>query len=120
MTSEIAALAQMWDQAFSSGDIAKLTAFYADTARVIPAGGTVVEGRDAIGAFFADIRANGLTKHSIDVQTVVARGDTVIASGRWSLTGANQTGEAQQFGGNWINILGRDGGEWKILLHTWN
>lgn len=115
MIGDIAALAATWDRSFSSGDFAALKSYYADGAQIIPSGGKAVEGRDAIGAFFADVRANGLTKHSIDVQSVTAHGDTIIASGGWSLSGENQ-----QFGGNWVNVLGRDGDNWKILLHTWN
>ncbi|HPG88310.1 MAG TPA: DUF4440 domain-containing protein [Hyphomicrobium sp.] len=120
MTGEIEAFAATWDQSFSAGDFAKLKSFYADTARIIPSGGQPVEGREGIAAFFADIRAKGLTKHTIDVQSIIARGDTAIASGGWSLNGANEAGEAQKFGGNWVNVLGRDGDSWKILLHTWN
>lgn len=120
MTGEIEAFASAWDQSFSAGDFAKLKGFYADTARVIPSGGKPVEGQEGIAAFFADVRSNGLTTHAIDVQSVTARGDTVIASGGWSLSGANSAGEPQKFGGNWVNVLARDGDSWKILLHTWN
>ncbi|MBR2537708.1 MAG: DUF4440 domain-containing protein [Hyphomicrobium sp.] len=120
MSREIENFTANWDQAFAAGDFAKLKGLYADAARVIPSGGKPVADRDAIGAFFAGIHGNGLTKHRIDVQSVTARGDTVIASGGWSLSGANAAGEAQQFGGNWVNVLGREGDNWKILLHTWN
>lgn len=120
MTSAVEAFAKTWDETFDAGDLSKLKGLYAGSARVIPSGGTPVEGRDSIGAFFAEVRANGLTTHKIEVRDVVTRGDTVIASGAWSLSGASKDGDAQNFGGNWVNILGREGDSWKILLHTWN
>ena len=42
-----------WDAAFNAGDIKALSGFYADNARVVPAGGKAVSGPEAIGAFFA-------------------------------------------------------------------
>jgi ketosteroid isomerase-like protein len=112
--------AAQWDRSFNSGDLVKLESHYAPGASVVPAGGAPVQGASAIGQFFADIRAKGLTRHQIAVQSVVERGDTAVAIGTWSLSGADGNGDAQSFGGNWVNVLGRDGDTWKILLHTWN
>lgn len=120
MTGEIKAFAEAWDSAFNAGDMAKLAGFYAERPVVVPAGDKPVEGQEAVGAFFADVRAQGLTTHRIDVQAVIDRGETVIAHGTWSLIGATDGGGALKFGGNWVNVLARDGGTWKILLHTWN
>jgi uncharacterized protein (TIGR02246 family) len=120
MKNEIETFAKAWDDAFNSGDVAKLAGFYASSGRVIPAGGKPAEGRDAIADFFAGVRANGLTKHEIKVHTVVDRGDAAIAVGTWNLSGLSETGDGASFGGNWVNVLARDGAGWKILLHTWN
>ena len=120
MTDEIQSFAKAWDSAFNGGEMSKLAGFYVDAARVIPAGGEPVDGNDAIGTFFADVRAKGLTTHRIDVHAVVDRGDTAIASGTWRLTGSAEGGEAVKFGGNWVNVLAREGDGWRILLHTWN
>lgn len=120
MTVAIEAFAKTWDETFDAGDLSKLKGLYAGSARVIPSGGAPVEGQDAISALFAEVRANGLTKHNIEVRNIVTRGDTIIASGAWSLSGTSKGGEAQKFGGNWVNVLGREGDSWKILLHTWN
>jgi uncharacterized protein (TIGR02246 family) len=120
MKNELETFAKAWDGALNSGDMAKLAGFYANSGRVIPAGGEPVEGRDAIADFFAGVRANGLTKHEIKVNTVVARGDTAVATGTWNLSGSSETGDGASFGGNWVNVLARDGAGWTILLHTWN
>lgn len=120
MTADVQALAKDWDKAFNRGDLRHLAGFYAPDARVVPAGGTPIDGAVAAGEFFAGLRASGLTEHEIDARSVVARGDTLIATGTWKLSGANANGERLQLGGNWINVLGRHGDAWKILLHCWN
>lgn len=117
MKNELETLAKAWDATFNSGDMAKLAGFYAASGRVIPAGGKPAEGRDAIADFFAGVRANGLTKHEIKIDAVVDRGDTAIATGTWNLSGS---GDGANFGGNWVNVLAREGTGWTILLHTWN
>lgn len=120
MADEIKTFAEAWDSAFNAGDMAKLAGFYAERAAVVPAGDKPVEGKEAIGAFFEGVRAQRLTTHRIGVDAVIERGETTIARGTWSLTGSAESGEALKFGGNWVNVLARDGGTWKILLHTWN
>lgn len=117
MTTAIETFTSAWDTAFNAGDFASLARTYAKTGRAIPAGGAPVEGQDTIAAFFADVRSKGLTKHQITIQSLTERGDTAIATGRWQLSGASRT---EKFGGNWVNVLERDGDSWKILLHTWN
>lgn len=120
MKNELETVAKAWDDTFNSGDTAKLAHFYTESGRVIPAGGAPLEGRDAIAKFFAEVRANGLTKHEIKITSVTDRGETVIASGTWSLSGPGEKGEGANFGGNWVNVLARDGTGWAVLLHTWN
>lgn len=117
MTTAIENFAKTWDSAFNAGDLTSLARSYAKPGRAIPAGGAPVDGQDAIAAFFADVRSKGLTTHKITVQSVTERGNTAIATGLWQLSGASA---AEKFGGNWVNILERDGDSWKILLHTWN
>ncbi len=120
MKADIQAFAKNWDLSFNAGDMAKLAGLYAADASVVPAGGAPVKARDAIGTFFADVRSKGLTEHRIVVQSLIERGDTVVAVGTWNLSGTGDDGESLKFGGNWVNVLGRDGNTWKILLHIWN
>ena len=120
MTTEIRAFAAKWDQLFNAGDVSNLEGLYASEASVVPAGGAPAKGPSEIGKFFSDIRSKGLTRHEIAVQSVIERGDTAVAIGTWGLSGVDGGGAEQKFGGNWVNVLGRAGDSWKILLHTWN
>ena len=120
MTTEIRALAAKWDELFNAGDITNLAGAYASDASVVPAGGAPVKGPSEIGKFFADIRSKGLTRHEIAVHSVLERGDTAVAIGTWNLSGVDGDGAEQKYGGNWVNVLGRAGDSWEVLLHTWN
>lgn len=120
MTPDIQNFARNWDRSFNPGDLSALVGFYAPEANVIPAGAQAVTGADTIGKLFADVRSKGLTEHEIAVRSVIDRGDTVVAIGTWALGGTSDSGTRQQFGGNWVNVLKREGNSWKNLLHTWN
>lgn len=109
-----------WDAAFNAGDIKALSGFYAENARVVPAGGKAVSGPEAIGAFFADLQSKGFSDHKITVDTVLDQGDTRVATGAWQLNGPSDDGATKQYGGNWVNVLVRSNDGWKVLLHTWN
>ena len=87
---------------------------------MIPAGGSPVQGADKISAFFADLQAKGFKDHKITVQDTTQRGETVILTGLWQLTGPGEGGQSQSYGGNWVNVLEPHGDGWRALLHTWN
>ena len=114
------AIADRWDQAFIGGNLTELGALYSPDGKVIPAGGTAVSGPERIQAFFADLKAKGFSGHKITVQDAVSRGDTLVLTGRWELNGPGEGGETQTYGGNWVNVLERQGDSWRTLLHTWN
>lgn len=120
MTDNVKANAAKWDEAFNKGDIAGLAAFYTSDGLVVPAGGPPVAGPEAIGKFFADLQSKGFANHKITVDAVMDKPDTLIATGKWQLTGPAEDGATTQYGGNWVNVLGRDGANWRILLHMWN
>lgn len=119
MTSQNQAIAATWDATFNKGDTGALGKLYSDDRRVIPAGGAPVEGPEAIAAFFADLQAKGFRNHRITVQDATQKGETLILTGRWQLTGPGEAGETQ-YGGNWVNVLERHGSDWRTVLHTWN
>ena len=120
MTSHGQAIADLWDQTFNKGDTDALGKLYCKDGKVIPAGGSPVQGSQSIAAFFADLQAKGFSAHKITVQDATQKGDTLILTGRWQLNGPGEGGETQSYGGNWVNVLEREGDGWRTLLHTWN
>ena len=109
-----------WDDAFNAGNIELLVSAYAPNAILLPAGGEPVEGPNAIGEFFADLRAKGLSGHKITIKSILDQDDTQVLTGSWALNGVAPDGSKAQYGGNWVNVAIRKGGAWRILLHTWN
>lgn len=117
MTINAAANAAKWDEAFNLGNTTGVGGFYAAEGLIVPAGGAPVTGPAAIGQFFNDLRSKGFDGHKIVVENVMDKGDTVVVTGKWQLNGPGDDGATKQYGGNWVNVLGRNG---EILLHTWN
>ena len=120
MNTQGQTIADFWDQTFNGGDTAALGRLYADDGKVIPAGGAPTQGQEAIAAFFADLQAKGFKGHKITVQDTVEKGETLILTGRWQLSGPTEDGGTKDYGGNWVNVLERRGDAWRTLLHTWN
>jgi uncharacterized protein (TIGR02246 family) len=119
MTSQNQALADTWDETFNKGDTSSLGKLYSSDGKVIPAGGAAVKGPEAIAAFFADLQTKGFKDHKITIQDASEKGEYLILTGRWQLTGPGEAGEVQ-YGGNWVNVLERHGSDWRVVLHTWN
>ena len=120
MNEQIHALTRTWDDAFNAGDMTRLAEFYAPEAGVVPAGSAPANGPQAIADFFIGLQEKGFRDHKIAVGSVLDKGDTIIATGKWQLAGPGEAGAVATYGGNWVNVFGRDGDGWRILLHTWN
>lgn len=118
--ADVQAAAERWDAAFNSGDTGAVAGFYAEGARVVPAGGAPVAGPAAIGRFFAELIANGFSNHKITVENIDEKGPIAIATGKWQLSGPGEGGAVAQYGGNWVNVLERTDAGWRVLLHAWN
>lgn len=118
---DVRAAAARWDAAFNGGDAAALTGFYAADARLVPPGSAPIEGAEAIGKLLGDLIASGFRDHRVSVDKVVEKGPVMIATGTWQLlVPAHGDTPAQRNGGNWVNVLERTAGGWRIVLHTWN
>ncbi|BAU89925.1 nuclear transport factor 2 [Methylorubrum populi] len=120
MHSEIQALADGFAQVFNAGRTGDLAVLYAPEARIVPPGRPAVAGSDQICGFFSDIRAQGFRDYAVEVGDVFARDGVVVASGRWRLTGPGPDGPHHAYEGNWLNLLDREPGGWRILVHMWN
>ncbi|AWN42865.1 YybH family protein [Methylobacterium durans] len=120
MSTQGRAIADLWDRTFNKGDTTGLGNLFSEDGQVIPAGGSPVRGPQGIAAFFADLQAKGFKDHKITVQDAVEKGDILVLTGRWSLSGPGEGGATQSYGGNWVNVLERRGGGWSTVLHTWN
>lgn len=119
-TAEGQAAADRWDQVYNSGDLDSLGKPYAADAMVVPKG-AAVSGSESIQKFFAGLKSKGFDDHKVKVQAAQMRGDLLVATGRWQMSGPGGEGGAKKtFEGNWVNVLQKEGTGWRSVLHTWN
>ena len=112
--------ASKWDEAFNNGDAAQITKMYSSGAALLPPGHPTVSGEANIQEYWAATISKGFGQHKVTVQQAETKGDMGYAYGRWQATGPEESGTKKQYEGNWANVLERQGGEWKTVLHTWN
>ena len=116
-SADLEALAKAWDEAFNSGDAAKVASMYTEDARVITGSGDVKVGRDEIEALFQSFIDSGFGEHDIGVATAEINGDMGYLTGTWSGVG----GDGKDYGGHLANVYERqDDGSWKAVVHIWN
>ncbi|WP_375410329.1 YybH family protein [uncultured Methylobacterium sp.] len=114
------AAAERWDQAYNKGDMDGLKGLYVSDAMVIPKG-AAVSGADSIQTFFSGLKSKGFDDHTVKVQAAQMRGDLLVATGRWQMSGPGGEGGAKKtFEGNWVNVFQKEGTGWRSVLHTWN
>lgn len=112
--------ASKWDEAFNKGDAAQLAKMYGSKAALLPPGSPAVVGESSIQQFWTTTIGKGFGQHKVTVQQAETKGDMGYAYGRWQATGPGDGGAMKQYEGNWSNVLERQGGEWKSVLHAWN
>lgn len=110
--------ATKWDEAYNRDDMETLGKLYAPDALVVTKGAT--QTRDGIPKFFSGLKAKGWDDHKTTVKNAVAKDNLLIVSGRWEMTGPVEGGPKKKFEGNWVNVLERQKGGWRTVLHTWN
>ena len=115
---EAQAAANRWDQAYNAGDTDKLGKLYTSEAIVVTKG-KPQSGED-IGKFFSGLKSKGWDEHKTNVTFTQQKGDLVIVTGRWEMTGPGPDGAKKKFEGNWVNVMEKKDGELKTVLHTWN
>ncbi|MGD9509994.1 MAG: SgcJ/EcaC family oxidoreductase [Geminicoccaceae bacterium] len=119
---QVAAAYAAWDQAFNTGDAAKVAAFYTDDAVFLPPTHDVIEGPAGVEKFFAGLFGNGVTGHKLELIEVTGADDEmVVAAAKWSASGKDASGAATTFGGVATHVFERESdGNLKLKLHTFN
>ncbi len=113
----IAAANERFMQVFARGDAAALAALYTADGQLLPPGGEVVAGREAIQAFWQGAMDGGVAGATLAIAEVEEHGDTAIEVSRYTLFGA---GEQPLDRGKYIIIWKREGGEWRMHRDIFN
>lgn len=120
MQPQVRSFVDGWIDAFNAGRADDLVALYAPDARVVPPGRPAMKGHEELRVYYAEIHARGFKDYAVDIDDIVTRDGFLFASGLWGLTGPGSGGARQRFGGNWLNVLHRGTGTWRIVTHMWN
>jgi uncharacterized protein (TIGR02246 family) len=113
-----------FEQGMSAGDAEGLVTLYAPDAMVLAPGMPLAQGTDAVRSVWQQMFAAGPpTGVSLDTQKVVVSesGDMAYQVGTFSMTIPGPDGSTVTETGKFVTIHeATEGGEWKIVVDTWN
>ncbi len=104
--------------ALSAGDMDAVAQMYAEDARLYPPGAKMVQGRDAIKAFWTSAAA-GIAEAKLTAVDVKPLGDS-NAREVGTLTLKTKGENPQEITGKYIVIWQKVGDEWKLADDIWN
>jgi len=104
-------------EAFASGDTTTLLGLYTSDARLFPANGEIIDGKDAIGRFWKATRQMGISKVLFETTKAQKFGDLAIEEGLFKLYVPNNMVVDQ---GKYIVTWRKENGSWKVYRDIWN
>ena len=122
-TAAIEAAQALAEEAFATGDGAKVAEMiYTEDARLLPDGAPIVEGREAIAAFWQGAFDAGYRDLQLGLTDVEMVGDdTMIETGTWTLTVPTEDGGTAQESGKDLVIWKLEAdGVWRMSQDMWN
>ncbi|HSD66160.1 MAG TPA: DUF4440 domain-containing protein [Vicinamibacteria bacterium] len=118
---DVRAAIEAKNKAFTSavarGDAAAIAALYTSTAEVLPPGGEIARGREAIQKAFQGAIDAGMRDLPLTLVEVEAHGDTATEVGTWVWKGKDG---ATLDHGKYIVIWKKEGGDWRLHRDIWN
>jgi uncharacterized protein (TIGR02246 family) len=113
----IAAASANFMAAFKRGDAAGVAALYTENGQVLPPNRDLVEGKEAIQAFWQALLDMGIKEVRLKVVDVESHGDTAIEVSKYTIHGD----EGQELDkGKYIVIWKNKEGQWKMHRDIYN
>lgn len=100
-----------------AGDTAVLSGIYTADAKLYPANSGVIDGKEAIGKFWAATLQMGIKKTVFETESALAYGNIAIEEGKYALY---VDGDIMVDEGKYIVTWKMDGGKWKVYRDIWN
>ena len=109
-------LAKEWAAAFNAKDAAKVAAFYAEDAVLMPPNGPMVKGRANIEAQWKRVLAEGVTNMQLRPMESSISGNHAFEAGTSTLTVKG----GEPVNGKYVVVYKRVGGDWKLDYDIFN
>lgn len=118
--TSIEAANRQWIKAFNQGDSSAVTALYTDTATVLPPGGDMVTGHDALLTFWKGAIAGGMKVNKLTTVSVERHGAIAKEIGRISAEVPGADKKMMPIEGKYVVIWKEVKGVWKLDTDIWN
>lgn len=111
-----------WLAAFNGRHGEAFAPLYAKDAVLLPPGDQPVNGRDAIGKYWADrVKNASLKDHKFEIVSLRRDGNLAYQVARWTVKVVSDNGEAKVVSGNTVRIFERQpDGAWLTKVHIYN
>lgn len=119
--TEIGERARAFSEAYVAADIGALTDFYTDDAELLPPGGAVVRGREAIRVFWSGLEPGRTLQHGLETTFLRVVGRVATESGRWTERALDDESREHLGSGRYLVVWerGRDG-VWRMSRDMWH
>jgi uncharacterized protein (TIGR02246 family) len=116
----IAAVNEKLMAAIQAADTAGIVALYTEDARLLPPNGPMIEGTEAILAFWQEALRLGIRRADLEIVDVEARDDLAYEVGHFMLTIEAQGGERVTSKGKYVVVWKNEELSWKRHASIWN
>jgi ketosteroid isomerase-like protein len=116
-SSNIAALAAVWEKEYNAGNLAAVVALYAPDGCRMPPNQEAVHGSQAILAQLKAGKDRGLAKVKIAITAAESSGDLSYGTGTYVITGADGSHLDH---GKWMLVSKKSNGAWKTQCDIFN
>ena len=106
--------------AFKRGDAAGVAANYTPEARLLPPDSPVLNGPEAIRAFWQGAMNMGIKQAQLETVDVDSRGDLAYEIGRYTLSIEPPSGQKTTAAGKYLVVWRKSNGSWKLHVDIWN
>ena len=106
--------------ALNGGDAAGIAVLYTEDAMLLPPNSEMLEGREAVQAFWQGGIDMGIKEATLETEVVEARGNAAYEVGKYTMIIEPPGGPAISDNGKYLIVWKRQEGSWKLHADMWN